>query len=43
MAVGFRHADHASLPYPQNLALSSATSEGRSVSVVRSRTQATDF
>jgi hypothetical protein len=29
--------------YPQNLALTSLTSGGRSVSIVRSRTQATEF
>jgi hypothetical protein len=29
--------------YPQNLALTSPTSGGRSVGVVRSRTQATEF
>jgi hypothetical protein len=29
--------------YPQNLALTSSTSGGRSVGVVRSRTQATEF
>jgi hypothetical protein len=29
--------------YPQNLALTSPTSGGRSVVIVRSRTQATDF
>jgi hypothetical protein len=29
--------------YPQNLALTSPTSAGRSVSIVRSRTKATEF
>jgi hypothetical protein len=30
-------------PYPQKLALTSTTSGGRSVGIVRSRTQATEF
>jgi hypothetical protein len=39
-AVGIRHADH---PLSANLALTSPTSDGRSVGRVRSRTQATKF
>jgi hypothetical protein len=42
-AVGIRHADHVALLYPQMLALTSPTSGGRSVGIVRSRTQATEF
>jgi hypothetical protein len=42
-AVGIRHADHVAPLYPQKLALASLTSVGRSVGVVRSRTQATEF
>jgi hypothetical protein len=30
-------------PYPQKLALTSSTSDGRSVGIVRSRTQAPEF
>jgi hypothetical protein len=36
MAVGIRHAD-------QNLTLTSSTSDGHSVGIGRSRTQATEF
>jgi hypothetical protein len=42
-AVGIRHADHRGTLYPQKLALTSTTSGGRSVGIVRSRTQATEF
>jgi hypothetical protein len=42
-AVGIRHADHATPLYPQKMALTSPTSGGRSVSIVRSRTKATEF
>jgi hypothetical protein len=38
--VGILHADYVA---PQNLALTSPTNGGRSVCVVRSRTQATEF
>jgi hypothetical protein len=38
-----RHADYATSLYPQELALTSPTSGGRSVGIVRSRTQATEF
>jgi hypothetical protein len=36
-AVGIRHSDHATPLYPKKLALSSPTSGGRSVGIVRSR------
>jgi hypothetical protein len=39
MAIGISHADHVH-PHPQKLALTSLTSGGRSVGIVRSRTQA---
>jgi hypothetical protein len=42
-AVGIRHADHVVPLYPQKLALTSPTSRGRSVGIVSSRTQATEF
>jgi hypothetical protein len=42
-AVGIRHADHVAPLYAQKLALTSPTSGGHSVGVVRSRTQATEF
>jgi hypothetical protein len=42
-AVGIRHADHVASLYPQKFALSSQTSGGRSVGIVSSRTQATEF
>jgi hypothetical protein len=38
-----RRADYATPPYPQKLALSSPTSGGRSVGIVCSRIQATEF
>jgi hypothetical protein len=41
--VGIRCADHVTLLYPQKLALTSPTGGGRSVGIVRSRTQATEF
>jgi hypothetical protein len=40
MAVGIRHDNHAA-HYPQTFALTSPTGRGRSVGIVRSRTQAT--
>jgi hypothetical protein len=43
MAIGIHHADHATTLYPQTLALTSPTNGGRSVGVVRSQTQATEF
>jgi hypothetical protein len=43
MAVGICHADYATPLYPQKLALSSPTSGGRSVGIVRSRIQPTEF
>jgi hypothetical protein len=42
-AVGIRRADYATPLYPQKLALTSPTSVGRSVGIVRSQTQATEF
>jgi hypothetical protein len=43
MAVGIRRADHATLLYQQKLTLTSPTSGGRSVGIVRSRTKATEL
>jgi hypothetical protein len=43
MSVGIRSADNATPLYPQKLAVTSPTSGGRSVGIVRSRTQATEF
>jgi hypothetical protein len=42
-AVGIRCTDHVTLLYQQKLALTSPTSGGRSVDIVRSRTQSTEF
>jgi hypothetical protein len=42
-AVGIRCADHATPLYPQKLALSSPTSGGRSVGIVRLRSKASEF
>jgi hypothetical protein len=42
-AVGNRCADHVIPLYPQKLAISSPTGGGRSVGIVRSRTEATEF
>jgi hypothetical protein len=42
MAVGICHADHVTLLYLQKLALTSPTSGGRSVGIVRLRTKATE-
>jgi hypothetical protein len=42
-AVGIRRADHATPLYPQKLALTSQTSGGRSVRIVRSRTRGKEF
>jgi hypothetical protein len=42
-AVGIRCTDHATPLYPQKLELTSPTSGGRSVGIVRWRTQATEF
>ena len=41
--MGIRFADHVTPLYPQKLALTSPTGSGRSVSIVRSRTKATEF
>jgi hypothetical protein len=43
MAVGIRRGDYATPLYAKKLALTSATSCGRSVGIGRSRTKATDF
>jgi hypothetical protein len=42
-AVGIRCADHATPSTRKRLALSSPTSGGRSVGIVRLRTKATEF
>jgi hypothetical protein len=42
-ALGISRADYATSLYPQKLALTSPTGSGRSVGIVRSRTQATEF
>jgi hypothetical protein len=42
-AVGIRHADYVIPLYPQTLALTSPTSGGHSVGIVRSRIQNTQF
>jgi hypothetical protein len=41
--VGIRHADHETSLYHQKLALTSPTSGGHSIDIVRSLTQATEF
>jgi len=41
--VGTRCADHVTPLYPQKLALTSPTGGGRSVSIVRVRTKATEY
>jgi hypothetical protein len=43
MAVGIRHADHVSHSVRKKLAITSPTSGGRSVGIVRSRTQTMEF
>jgi hypothetical protein len=40
---GIRHADHVAPLYHQKLAITSPTSGGRSVGIVRSRTQTMEF
>jgi hypothetical protein len=42
-AVGIRHADYVGPLYPQKLALTSPISCCRSVGIMRSRTEATEF
>jgi hypothetical protein len=42
-AIGIYCADHAAPLYQGKLALASPTSGGRSVDIVRSQTQATEF
>ena len=41
--MGIRCADHVTPLYPQKLALTLPTGGGRSVGIVRSRTEATEF
>jgi hypothetical protein len=41
--LGIRHTDHATPLYPQKLAITSPTSGGRSVGIVRTRTKATEL
>jgi hypothetical protein len=43
MAAGTRHAEHVAPSIRKRLAITSPTSCGRSVGIVRSRTQATEF
>jgi hypothetical protein len=42
-AVGIRCSDHATPSFHEKLALTSLTSGGRSVGIIRSRTKATEF
>jgi hypothetical protein len=42
-AVGIRYADHLAPLYPQKLAITSPTSGGCSVGIVRSRTETMEF
>jgi hypothetical protein len=42
-AVGISHADHVAPLYPQKLAITSPTSGGRSVGIVRLRIQTMEF
>jgi hypothetical protein len=42
-ALGIRHADHVAHSNPQKLAITSSTSGGRSVGIVRSWTQTMEF
>jgi hypothetical protein len=42
-AVGIRHADHVAPSISKKLVLTSLTSGGRSVGIVRSRTEDTEF
>jgi hypothetical protein len=42
-AVGIRHADHIVPSIRKKLALTSLTSDGRSVGIIPSRTQVTEF
>jgi hypothetical protein len=43
MAVGIRHADHVAPSIRKMLAITSPTSGGRSVGILRSRTQTIEF
>jgi hypothetical protein len=42
-AVGIRHADHVTPSISKKLAITSPTNGGRSVGIVRSRTQTMEF
>jgi hypothetical protein len=42
-AVGIRHADHVALSVSKKLAITSPTNDGRSVGIVRSRSQTMEF
>jgi hypothetical protein len=42
-AIGIRHADHVAPSIRKRLALTSLTSDGRSVGIVRLRNEATEF
>jgi hypothetical protein len=42
-AVGIRHADHVAPSIPKKVAIALPTSGGRSVGIVRSRTQTMEF
>jgi hypothetical protein len=41
--IGIRHADHVAISIRKKLAITSPTSGGRSVGIVRSRTQTIEF
>jgi hypothetical protein len=43
MAVGIRHTDHVAPSIRKNMTLTSPTTGGRSVGIVRSRTQSTEL
>jgi hypothetical protein len=43
MPYAIRRTDHATPLYPRKLAITSPTSGGRSVGIVRSRTKATEL
>jgi hypothetical protein len=42
-AVGIRHAEHVAFSVSKKLAITSPTNGGRSVGIVRSRTQAMEY
>jgi hypothetical protein len=41
--AGIHHTDHVAPSFPKKLAITSPTSGGRSVGIIRSRTEATEF